>query len=150
VGLNAELPDDRAARAALGVVGVIVTIALIREVSSPRPAALTDAPGATEVFARLAAAHDSGTVRAVFVNPRVLTWHTGVPAMGFFTAPADTTIAEFRAKRITHVVLGDFQLDPGRSVSMSAAVAAHPHAFRRLYQAGVFTVYAFDSTQALP
>ena len=84
-----------------------------------------------------------------FINPRVLTWHTGVPAMGFFHAAADTTLAEFRAKRITHVVLGDFNLDPWRSASMAAAVAAYPHAFRRLYQAGVFTVYAFDSAQAL-
>jgi hypothetical protein len=70
--------------------------------------------------------------------------------MGFFHASADTTLAEFRAKRITHVVLGDFNLDPWRAASMSAAVAANPHAFRRLYQAGVFTVYSFDSTQALP
>ena len=93
---------------------------------------------------------DSGTVRVVFINPRVLTWHTGVPAMGFFAAPPDSTIAECRATRITHVVLGDINIDPGRSRSMASAVAAHSHAFRQLYTAGVFTVYAFDSTQALP
>jgi hypothetical protein len=145
-----HLSDSRAASASLGIVAAVVAATVVSEVTSPRRPAMTDAPGAREVFARLSAARDSGMVRAVFVNPRVLTWQTGVPAMGFFSAPADTTIAEFRAKRITHVVLGDFHLDPGRYVSMFAAVAAHPHAFRRLYQAGVFTVYAFDSTQALP
>jgi hypothetical protein len=145
-----RLSESRAAPASLGVVVAVVAATLVTEVTSPRRPAMTDAPGAREVFARLSAAQDSGTVRAVFVNPRVLTWETGVPAMGFFKAPVDTAIAEFRAKHITHVVLGDFSLDPSRSPSMSAAVAARPHAFRRLYQAGVFTVYAFDSTQAFP
>jgi len=145
-----ELTDAGAFRAALGVAGLIVTVALVHELAVPHPPALMDAPGAREVFTRLGAARDSGTVRAVFINPRVLTWQTGVPAMGFFTAPADSTIAEFRAKRITHVVLGDFNIDPGRSRSMASAVAAHAHAFRQLYTAGVFTVYAFDSAQALP
>jgi hypothetical protein len=70
--------------------------------------------------------------------------------MGFFSAPADSTIAEFRAKRITHVVLGDFNIDPWRARSIASTVAIHSRAFRRLYTAGVFTVYAFDSTQALP
>ena len=145
-----ELTDAGAARAALGIAGAIVAVALVHEFSAPRPAALMDAPGAREVFERLEAARDSGTVRAAFINPRVLTWYTGVPAMGFFAAPPDSTIAEFRAKRITHVVLGDFHIDPWRSRSMASAVAAHSHAFRQLYTAGVFTVYAFDSTQALP
>jgi len=145
-----ELADAGAARASLGIAVVIVTVALLREISAPRPAALMDAPGAREVFERLAAARDTETVRAVFINPRVLTWHTGVPAMGFFSAPADGAIAEFRAKGITHVVLGDFNIDPWRSQSMAAAVATHSRAFHRLYTAGVFTVYAFDSAQALP
>jgi len=141
--------EARAAHSSLGVVTTVVAATLVTEVTSARHRAMTEAPGARELFTRLSAARDSGSVRAVFINPRVLTWHTGVPAMGFFHAAADTTLAEFRAKRITHVVLGDFNLDPWRSASMAAAVAAYPHAFRRLYQAGVFTVYAFDSTQAL-
>jgi hypothetical protein len=145
-----EISDASAARAALGIGAGIATVALLDIVSTARPATLMDAPGAREVFERLAAARDSGTVRAVFVNPRVLTWHTGVPAMGFFKAPADSTIAEFRAKRITHVVLGDFDLDPSRAPSMASAVTTHSRAFHLLYTAGVFTVYAFDSTQALP
>jgi hypothetical protein len=145
-----HLADRRAANAALGVAAAVVVGTLLSEVTSPRRPAMTEAPGAREVFARLRAARDSGTVRAVFVNPRVLTWETGVPAMGFFKASADTTLAEFRAKRITHVVLGDVQLDPGRATSIAATVATYPRAFHRLYEAGAFTVYAFDSTQALP
>jgi hypothetical protein len=134
----------------LGIAGAIATVALLHQVLAPRPAALLDAPGARELFERLAAARDSGTVRAVFINPRVLTWHTGVPAMGFFSAPPDSTIAEFRAKRITHVVLGDFDLDPWRAQSIASTVTTHSRTFHRLYTTGVFTVYAFDSTQAFP
>jgi len=149
--LTRREPTNAAATGtALAVAGLIVTVTLVHEFAAPRPPALLDAPGANEVFQRLAAARDSGTVRAVFINPRVLTWYTGVPAMGFFEAPADSTIDEFRSQRITHVVLGDFDLDPWRSRSMASAVAAHARAFRLLYQTGVFTVYAFDSTQALP
>jgi len=144
------LSDVGAARAALGIAGAIATVALLHQVLAPRPAALLDAPGARELFERLAAARDSGTVRAVFINPRVLTWHTGVPAMGFFSAPPDSTIAEFRAKRITHVVLGDFDLDPWRAQSIASTVTTHSRTFHRLYTTGVFTVYAFDSTQAFP
>ena len=145
-----RLSDVAADRAVLCIAAVVATTTVVRNVLGPRPAALTDAPGATEVFERLGTARDSGTVRAVFINPRVLTWHTGVPAMGFFTAPAGRTIAEFRAKRITHVVLGDFGMDATGERSLSTAMASQPRAFRRLYTAGVFTVYSFDSTQALP
>jgi hypothetical protein len=143
-----------AARGALGralavVVGIVV-LTLGREVTAPGPSVLMDAPGVRAVFARLRAARDSGTVRAVFMNPRVLTWETGVPAMGFFRASADTTLAEFRAKGITHVVVGDLDTDPLRAPSVAAAVAARPDAFRRLHAEGAFTLYAFDSARSLP
>ena len=80
----------------------------------------------------------------------MLTWHTGVPAMGFFLAGTDTTLAELRAKHITHVVVGDLETDPLRAPSIAAAVAARPAAFQRLFTDGAFTIYAFDSTRSLP
>ena len=135
---------------AVGIVAVIVALTIARELARPLPLAMMDAPGIRPLFARLRAARDTATVRAVFVNPRVLTWETGVPAMGFFNAPPDTTLAEFRARRITHVVVGDLDIDGRRARSIAAAVAARPSAFRRLYSEGPFTVYAFDSTRALP
>ena len=145
-----DLSRSRTLGSALAVTALIVAAATGRSLAAPPRTALMEVPGIRPVFARLRAAHDSGTVRAVFVNPRVLTWETGVPAMGFFLAAADTTLAEFRAKGITHVVVGDIDTDPLRAPSIAAAVAARPGAFRRLLAEGAFTLYAFDPARSLP
>ena len=111
-----------------------------------------DVPGVRSVFTHLRTERSAATarpVRAVFVNPRVLTWETGVPAMGFFLASPDTTLAEFRAKRITHVVVGDVGTDPRHAASIARAVAAHPEAFRPILAEGPFTVYVLDGPRPL-
>ena len=144
------LLGTRAADATLALVTVVVLLALTREIATPAPPVLLDSPGVRPLFDRMRAARDSGAVRAVFVNPRVLTWRTGVPAMGFFRADPDATLAELRAKRITHVIVGDLGTDPARARSMAAAIAARTSAFRRLATDGPFTLYAFDSTRAIP
>jgi hypothetical protein len=147
--LTRRVPSpERAARLALAVVTVVVVATLGLQTVQPAPLVLMDAPGVRPLFARLQAARDSDTVRVVFMNPRVLTWRTGIPAMGFFRASVDTTLAEFRSRRITHVVLGDLELDTLRSHSISRAVLAHPESFQRIYSAGDFTLFAFDSTRA--
>jgi len=140
----------RAQTATVGIVVVLVALTIVHEVAQPKPLAMMDVPGVRPLFARLHAARDTTPVRAVFINPRVLTWETGVPAMGFFVASPDTTLAELRVRRITHVVVGDVDIDAMRARSIAEAVAARPAAFRRLYSEGPFTVYAFDSTRAHP
>lgn len=144
------LARSRALAFTLAIVGVIVVASLGSEISRPKPTVLLDAPGVRPIFARLRAANDSGSVRALFMNPRVLTWETGVPAMGFFMANPATTLAELRAKRITHVVVGDLDTDPRQAGSIAAAVAARPDVFRRLFAEGTFTLYVFDTTRSLP
>ena len=134
----------------LAVIVFIAAASLGHELTRPRPAVLMDTPGVRPLFARLQAARDSTPIRVLFMNPRVLTWRTGVPAMGFFLAAPDTTLAELRARRITHVVVGDVGTDETRARSLQSTVEARPAAFRRLFAEGVFTVYAFDSTQAPP
>jgi hypothetical protein len=142
-----EMAESRTVQVSLACVIAIAALTLGRAVASPRPTVMMDAPGVRALFSRLRAAHDSGTVRAVFTNPRVLTWEAGVPAMGFFRASPDTTLEEFRARRITHVVVGHLDTDSKNSESIRSAVLAHPEAFRRLYAEGVFTVYAFDASR---
>lgn len=139
-----------AERAALAVVVTVIALSLAQELTRPTPTVLMDAPGVRPLFARLRAARDTAPVRAVFMNPRVLTWETGVPAMGFFFADPDTTLAELRARRITHVVVGDVGTDTGRARSVQAAVDARSAAFRRVFSEGAFTIYAFDPTRASP
>jgi len=145
-----RLNDPGMLRVSVAFMVTVVALALARELTRPRPQVLIAAPGVQTLLARFRAARDSGTVRAVFVNPRVLTWETGVPAMGFFRAGVDTTLAEFRARRITHVVVGDLQTDTLRAASIRSAVFARPEAFRRLYTEGAFTVFAFDSARVSP
>jgi hypothetical protein len=123
---------------------VIATATLGQELRRPRPPILMDATGMRSLFDRLRAEHAAAPIRAVFMNPRVLTWRTGVPAMGFFLAPPDTTLAVLRAHRITHVVVGDLGTDASRAASLQAAVTARPDAFRPLFTEGVFTVYRVD------
>ena len=142
-----EIADSRALRVSLACVIAIVILALGRAVAGPRPTVMMEEPGVRTLFSRLRAAHDSGTVRAVFTNPRVMTWETGVPAMGFFPATADTTLEEFRARGITHVIVGHLKTESNYAESIRSAVLAHPEAFRRLYSEGVFTVYAFDASR---
>jgi hypothetical protein len=137
-------------RAALAVTVAIAAASLGQELTRPAPTALMDAPGVRPLFDRLRAARDTTPVRALFMNPRVLTWETGIPAMGFFLADADTTLAELRARRITHVVVGDVDTDGLRAQSVQAAVARRPDAFRRVFAEGRFTVYAFDSIRMSP
>ena len=143
-----RIVDEQAGRIAFAASLVITMIALATQLNQPKPVVLKEAQGVTTLFSKLSDANRAAPARVAFVNPRVLTWETGIPAMGFFEASPDSTLAEFRAKRITHVVIGDLNTDPKHFRSVQAAVAARPDAYRRLFAEGVFTVYAFDSTAA--
>jgi len=143
-----DVAVDRARLVTVAVFACLAIAALGRELTRPRPTVLLDAPGVGALFERLRAQHATAPTRVVFVNPRVLTWRTGIPAMGFFSTSPDSTLLELRSKRITHLVLGDLDTDPKHFASMQRAVEAKPTAFRPLYTEGAFTVYAFDAARA--
>ena len=143
-----DAADRRARLATVVVFACLVIAALGRELTRPRPTVLLDAPGVRPLFERLRTQHATTPTRVAFVNPRVLTWRTGVPAMGFLATSPDSTLLELRSKRITHLVLGDLDTDSAHFVSMKRAVDARPTAFRPLYTEGPFTVYAFDAARA--
>lgn len=143
-----NVSDARARGVAVVTFGCIIAMALTRDVTGQRPTVLLEAPGIHRLFDRLAAEHSRAPMRVVFMNPRVLTWRTGVPAMGFFRAAPDTTLVELRDKGITHVVVGDLDTDPMHASSIRDAVAARPAAFRPLFTEGPFTVYAVEPTGA--
>jgi hypothetical protein len=139
---------SQAQRISFATLLAITVIALATQFQRPKPVVLLDADGVRSLFARLTEANRASPARVSFVNPRVLTWETGIPAMGPFEASPDSTLAELRRHRITHVVVGDLNIDPKHAQSVQDAVAARPDAFRRVFAEGVFTVYAFDSTAA--
>lgn len=140
----------RAERVVLLTAVASCTLTIVTHVRQPAPAVLLDVPGVRSIFRVLRTEHDRSPVRALFVNPRVLTWETGVPAMGFFLASPESTLAELRAQRITHVVVGDVGTDNVRAPSIARAVTERPDAFRGVFAEGVFTVLRFDSTRVTP
>jgi hypothetical protein len=144
---NHSPESQKAGRVTVVAAGAIAAIALVVLLRQPSPVPLLDAPGVRSIFSLLRNEHARAPVRAVFVNPRVLTWETGVPAMGFFRASPDSTLAEFRAKRITHVVVGDVDTDSYHAPSIAQAVTERPQAFRSVFAEGPFTVFRFDSTR---
>lgn len=83
--------------------------------SRPKPVTLLDNPATVELFAWMDAAPAKRSMRALFFNPRVLTLHTGIPAMGPFNADAPRTASELDRLRINTVIFGSLGLDmPGQ------------------------------------
>jgi hypothetical protein len=141
---------SRSERVVLITAVAICALTIVTQIRRPTPPVLLDVPGVRSIFGLLRTEHDRSPVRALFVNPRVLTWETGIPAMGFFLASPDSTLAELRAQRITHVVVGDVGTDGMRARSVARAVTEHQDAFRAVFAEGVFTVLRFDSTRLAP
>ena len=146
--LRRDVSEAHARLATVMVVAGVLALTLGRELTRPGPTVLLDVPGVPQLFERVRTMNAATPARVAFVNPRVLTWRTGVPAMGFFKATPDSTLLELRNKQITHVILGDLDTDSIHVESMRSAVEARPDAFRRLYAEGPFTVYAFDAARA--
>ncbi len=84
-------------------------------------------------------------VRVLFLKPRTLAWHAGVPAMMQFPPPhRDVALSELRTHGITHVVLGTLGLeDQGANAAWRELVTTEPERFRLEYSNEAFEVYAF-------
>jgi hypothetical protein len=143
-----DVADRRARLVTVVAFACLVVAGLGRELTRPRPIVLLDAPGVQRLIERLRTQHAAAPTRVVFVNPRVLTWRTGIPAMGFIATSPDSTLLELRSKRITHLVLGDLGTGSTHFAAMQHAVNARQSAFRPLYAEGPFTVYAFAAARA--
>jgi hypothetical protein len=67
--------------------------------------------------------------------------------MGEFAARPDIGIAELRAQRITHVVIGEpGSIAPNIPPAMRALVAERPSYFVQEYANPTFTVYRFGAS----
>ncbi|HKP16303.1 MAG TPA: glycosyltransferase family 39 protein [Gemmatimonadaceae bacterium] len=126
VALWALLPRwdaGRAQRAAFASSTAIALASAVLVFQRPPRDSLLDHPEVHALFARVAALPRSPATRVVFTNPRVLTWKTGVPAMGTFETTTPNTMAELRRNHISHVVLGDLGAAPWLDRSMRRTVA---------------------------
>ena len=160
VALCALLPRweaGRAHRAAFASCALIALASAVLVYQRPRRDSLFDHPEVHALFARVAALPRSPAPRVVFTNPRVLTWKTGVPAMGTFETSTPNTMAELRRNRISHVVLGDLGTNPRLDSAMRRTVADSASAFSVIYRDSVFTMLALlpaaataERTSAVP
>lgn len=80
----------------------------------------------------------------MFANPRVMAWQTGVPTMGLFNAAPEHMLQELRAKRITHVIVGDLGISRHDTAVLREFLAAYPERFTPIYRNSSFTLYRFD------
>ena len=132
----------RAHRTAIASCAAIALAAAVIVFQRPPRDSLFDHPEVHALFARVAALPRSPAPRVVFSNPRVLTWKTGVPAMGSFSTSTPKTMAELRRKRISYVVLGELGTTPPIDSAMRRAVADSASAFSLVYRDSVFTMLA--------
>jgi hypothetical protein len=130
-------------RVVASLVGLLCASAMLVHVLKPDPLTLLGRPDTDAMLGAMRgfAAHEP--VRAMFVNPRVLTLETHVPAMVTFTAPPDVFVTELGARHITHVVTADLGSAPHDEAALRASMRAYPARFTPVFQRGAFFVYRF-------
>ena len=141
----------RAPWVAFGFASVIAVLAIAMHLREPRPPGLLEQPDVQDLFTQLQARHGRTPLRVVFVNPRVLTLETGIPAMGTFNAGSvDAGMEELRRKRITHIVLGDDWGFEFRQRGILMLLAACADSFQVEYRNPSFVVYRLAEAVRAP
>jgi hypothetical protein len=135
---------ERRSRAVFATAGVIALMATVTAAAQPRPIGYLDVPDVQALFARVAELGRTEQPRILFANPRVMAWQTGVPSMGLFNATPDRMLEELRAKRITHVIVGDLGITRLDTARLRSFLAAYPERFTPIYRNSSFTLYRFD------
>lgn len=90
--------------------------------------------GVAELEAASLAVATTHPVRALTHVPRKFTWNTNIPAMGPFEADPRETLAELCRRRISHLILVNFDV---RSLDLEAireTVALRPAYFREIFR----------------
>jgi hypothetical protein len=141
---------------------VFASFALIAIASATRmvfqapPRTLLGEPDVQTLFTWARETSAREPIRVLFMNPRVLTLETGVPAMGPVFAAPDRVLVELSDKKITHAIIGDLGLPSLAHQAVSAAVRDRPEHFEPVYENNSFRVYRVvprrppDSTAAGP
>jgi hypothetical protein len=119
----------------------LVCIAAVVRQARERAAPLTARPEFRELVRGISGDAAPDSARIVFFGPRAFTWETRIPAMGYFQATPEATLAELRRHRITHLVLGSYGELPSFDASLSRAVDAFPEAFERLGDYGPLVLF---------
>jgi hypothetical protein len=140
----------RAERAVFAGAGGRVLVALVSHAFAPRPPTLLERPDVQSLFDRLRALRaepGQPPMRVVFMNPRVVSWETGVHAMAPIPGEPEAIVTELRQRRITHVVVGSLGLQPVATAAMQRAVDERGSLFEAEFANGSFELYRFHGAQ---
>jgi hypothetical protein len=141
----AEVSIHRVAFAA--VIAPIVLMASWQLARRPEPPSLLGRADVHDLFSFVQDSLRPRGARVLFMNPRVLTLETGVPAMSTFWAPTpERTIAELERARITHVISGDLGVHPRQQRALDSAIVQYRSRFSPVRRNTGFTIYRFDAT----
>jgi hypothetical protein len=141
-------------RNAFVVAACITLLGVVHVVRAPRPATLLGSPNVQSLFSMLRERGKTERIRVYFMNPRVLTWETGVPAMPHIIgdATANDLLQELRQHRITHVIAGDLGISRDGNRLLMGTIGKYPTMFREEYQNPAFRLLRFlpDSLPTRP
>jgi hypothetical protein len=147
---------ERATRIVFASFALIALASMTRMALQSPPRTLLGEPDVQTLFTWARETSAREPIRVVFMNPRVLTLETGVPAMGPVFAAPDRVLVELSDKKITHAIIGDLGQPSLAHQAVAGAVRERPDQFEPVYQNGSFRVYrvvpkrASDSTAAGP
>jgi hypothetical protein len=88
------------------VVAALLVLVGMRQGSQEPPTPFAKREEVVAVVEAIRQASPGKQPRVSFYSPRLLTWHTRLPAMGHFSASPDQVLAELRAQRIDYLVTG--------------------------------------------
>lgn len=134
----------RAPALAFGTLALVGAMATMQNYQAPVPPSLLGNADVQALFGWLKDEQQQSPQRVVFINPRVLTFATGIPAMAPIFAKNPRIIAELEKLRITDVILGDLGTGEIADGIMKTLVMQTPDRFTRVYENPSFTVYRFQ------
>lgn len=133
-------------RAALAVLALLMTGALVRQLSVPGPFAITGTPDATNLYHWLAEEHARRPARAMFHNPRVVTLLSGVPAKGLPDRSAPGQLVSVDQWRISHLVWQQPMASSCVQRLANQLPALYPERFELAFENATFRVYRVRPT----
>lgn len=137
----ARLPEARATMIATVFVLVLSSVATWRYATRPAPPSFTNHAATSELFGWFRERRGQPGVRVAFVNPRVFTLHTDIPAVGAFARrnPRDAR-RELDRLGITHVITGGGPLGRG-SDALARSTASYEPPWLQVFDNGVYQVH---------
>ncbi|MFN8574008.1 MAG: hypothetical protein U0132_18265 [Gemmatimonadaceae bacterium] len=139
--------DDRAPVIAFILIAVLGISSTMYAFRQPPPPSFLEHPDVQSLFAWLREDNRRSPDRVVFVNPRVLTLSTDVPAMAPIYARSERVLSELESRRITAVIVGDLGLGEAPDRVMRDLIREMPARFESVYINPSFRVFRFLPTR---